>query len=507
MAVLDLVAIAPPASDAPASAATRHRVPTGPGSPAEATGEGAFDAHLDREADRETGAMAPAPREASPAPPVEPGPDALEDEGAAELAAALADASASAPVPTAPGEAGVPGRGGTREPASGAATDSAPRDPAAEAEALARALRPTAAARTTGGAAEAVPGPAEPTAPADRGGSPALELAATRSDRTAPPPTDAPAAAQPAASAAAVRSAPVAAPAAGPASSERGGRDTTRPASAPGSLAAAPAEATPDASGRDPAAPARSHGGDPARDVAAAGRERGAREATSEPEPVRRGDGLRGAEAAPGRTPPAESSGPERAAAPTPAPVASHEPSSTATSPAPVPAGPSATAPVASPGAAAPAGAPHEVLPIHVEWLAARGGGSARIQLHPPELGGVELSVQVRGNAVHVVIRADEAAAARAALDGRELLADALAGRELRVESFEVRTGAREDAGAQGTPRDFQDSPREHAGGEGASHPHGNPGRGPTGEPGAPVAVPETPIRRIAPRGAIDVRV
>jgi hypothetical protein len=147
------------------------------------------------------------------------------------------------------------------------------------------------------------------------------------------------------------------------------------------------------------------------------------------------------------------------------------------------------------------------VLPIHVEWLAARGGGSARIQLHPPELGGVELSVQVRGNAVHVVIRADEAAAARAALDGRELLADALAGRELRVESFEVRTGAREDAGAQGAPRDFQDAPRERAGGEGASHPHGGPGRGPTGEPGAPAVVPETPIRRVAPRSAIDVRV
>ncbi len=119
--------------------------------------------------------------------------------------------------------------------------------------------------------------------------------------------------------------------------------------------------------------------------------------------------------------------------------------------------------------AGTPVGSAQEVVPLHVEWLAVRGGGTARIQLDPPQLGQVQLRVTVRGSVVDVVVQAHEPAAQLAVAHTREILADGLATRELRMEHFEVR-------GAEGTPlgQDEGSGARQHtehqagAGGAGA---------------------------------------
>lgn len=101
--------------------------------------------------------------------------------------------------------------------------------------------------------------------------------------------------------------------------------------------------------------------------------------------------------------------------------------------------GAAAATPSTAAGSTGPSAAsPPEALPLHVEWLAARGGGRARIRLHPPELGAVDLLVRVRGSAVQIVVSAHEAATRAVVSAGREGLVDALAARDLRVDHFEV---------------------------------------------------------------------
>jgi hypothetical protein len=104
---------------------------------------------------------------------------------------------------------------------------------------------------------------------------------------------------------------------------------------------------------------------------------------------------------------------------------------------------------------------------VHAEWLAARGGGTARLRLHPPELGEIELSVRVRGSKVQVSIQTEQADAGRAALDGRELLVEALASRELRVEQLVVRSP--EGVTTTTTPGDSGDGSSDHLSGESES--------------------------------------
>jgi len=86
---------------------------------------------------------------------------------------------------------------------------------------------------------------------------------------------------------------------------------------------------------------------------------------------------------------------------------------------------------------------PVEALPQQVELLATRGGGTARIRLHPGELGDVDITVSLRGEAVDVVIHAEEPAARAAVLHHREHLVEALGARELRMEGFDVSGGGR----------------------------------------------------------------
>lgn len=89
---------------------------------------------------------------------------------------------------------------------------------------------------------------------------------------------------------------------------------------------------------------------------------------------------------------------------------------------------------------------PVEAVPAHVEWLAARGGGSARLRLDPPHLGPIDVSVSVRGERVEVVFTAHEAATPQLVHGQREALGAALAARDLRLDHFEVRGIAGADA-------------------------------------------------------------
>jgi len=141
---------------------------------------------------------------------------------------------------------------------------------------------------------------------------------------------------------------------------------------------------------------------------------------------------------------------------------------------------------------------------MHLEWLAARGGGTARLRLHPPELGEVELSVRVRGSAVQVSIHTEEAEAGRAALDGRELLIKALASHDLRIEHLVVRSP--EGVISTATPGGSGDRSGEHPSG----HSEGFPERGESGpQPRFPASRPEPQPDHhpIASKGAVDLRI
>jgi hypothetical protein len=142
---------------------------------------------------------------------------------------------------------------------------------------------------------------------------------------------------------------------------------------------------------------------------------------------------------------------------------------------------------------------PERVIPERAVWLAEQGGGSARIQLRPPELGEVELVVRVRGRRVEVHVRAEEIGAQQVALEGRERLGDALAAKDLRMEEFRVSLsgGGSGDAGAS-----------ERRGERGAFEAQPEPGW--ARAPGAHVDPDETPrTARVANANArgIDLRV
>jgi hypothetical protein len=155
-----------------------------------------------------------------------------------------------------------------------------------------------------------------------------------------------------------------------------------------------------------------------------------------------------------------------------------------------------ATAPaqVLSDAPVAPVRAAESARPVvaNAVWLAEQGGGEARLELSPPELGRVELVVRVRGKRVEVHVRAEESAAQQVVRDSRERLADALAARDLRMESFSVGGG-----GAGATGSDSRGAERESA----------------PLPASARAAAPPQPRERSAPRGlgaeggAIDLRV
>lgn len=98
----------------------------------------------------------------------------------------------------------------------------------------------------------------------------------------------------------------------------------------------------------------------------------------------------------------------------------------------------------AQPGAAA------DAITIQTDWLATRGGGSARLVLSPPELGEIVIRVSVRQQSVEVVMVAQTALAHSMAQDQSDRLAQAFAHRDLRLDQFEVRRADPSDSSATG---------------------------------------------------------
>jgi hypothetical protein len=161
-------------------------------------------------------------------------------------------------------------------------------------------------------------------------------------------------------------------------------------------------------------------------------------------------------------------------------------------------------------GASSPAPAA-DALAVQTEWLATRGGGSARLVLHPPELGEIAIRVSVRDGSVDVVMIAHDAAAKAIAEEQSDRLAQAFSTRDLRMGSFEVRqaeTRAPTEGGPDaqlGNPdaRDGSHSRRDpNAGGGGVDRVAGMP-RTLNGRPaGLPPQTLTTPAAR-----SVDLRI
>jgi hypothetical protein len=143
-------------------------------------------------------------------------------------------------------------------------------------------------------------------------------------------------------------------------------------------------------------------------------------------------------------------------------------------------------------------------LPFHMQALATRGGGTARLQLNPPHLGELQVTVRLRGSQVDVQVIAREPAAQALVNAGREGLGEALAARELRMESFEVTLARDTDAGGPGaddarTGGWERDPEREAAG---LAPPPRRAAAAPSFVSNASVHRPEPPGR-----GSVDLRI
>jgi flagellar hook-length control protein FliK len=118
--------------------------------------------------------------------------------------------------------------------------------------------------------------------------------------------------------------------------------------------------------------------------------------------------------------------------------------------------------PTASEGTGRPM--PPEAIPQHIEWLIAKGGGTAQINLYPPDLGKLSIQVTVRGGEVQVVMNVQESASLTVVAEYRESLENSLASKDLKLDQFEVRewnnrdgTGADEKGAAQEKQNDTND--------------------------------------------------
>ena len=164
-----------------------------------------------------------------------------------------------------------------------------------------------------------------------------------------------------------------------------------------------------------------------------------------------------------------------------------------------------ATAASARAGAEAivPAHSVGSALPAHVDWLVSRGGGTAKLRLDPPQLGEVEISVRVRGREVEIVIQTEAPAAHQLVGDARERLVEGLAGRELRLESLDLRGP---DTGSPG--RDERGASFASGDGRGEDA-QGRPGGGsaPSGAAGSVPQVAETISARPADSAGVDLLV
>ena len=164
-----------------------------------------------------------------------------------------------------------------------------------------------------------------------------------------------------------------------------------------------------------------------------------------------------------------------------------------------------------APGRAVPAAAADNVA-VQTEWLVTRGGGSARLVLHPPELGEIAIRVTVRDGVVDVMMVAQESSAKAIAEQQSERLAQAFSNRDLRMDSFEVRRG---DAASLGQDGDapYRDASAEQRGEQNRGA-DGHAGRDANGGVESALAGGAHPtegvlprVVSIAPEAGVDLRI
>lgn len=98
----------------------------------------------------------------------------------------------------------------------------------------------------------------------------------------------------------------------------------------------------------------------------------------------------------------------------------------------------------------------------------ANGGGQVRLRLHPPELGSLQLSLRIEGQAVFANVEVETVAARDTLLKNLPALKERLADQGLLVEQFEVKTdgNAGNSFTNNGSKGDQRDGQSQSSGGE-----------------------------------------
>jgi hypothetical protein len=104
---------------------------------------------------------------------------------------------------------------------------------------------------------------------------------------------------------------------------------------------------------------------------------------------------------------------------------------------------------------------PPDALPLHVEWLAERGGGTAVVDLHPPHLGRVEIAVRVVGDEVEVSIASQDRQVQGVIDSQRGQLEQSLSERSFRMTHFDLGLTGQGQRGNPGSSRDPNAGARE----------------------------------------------
>ncbi len=172
------------------------------------------------------------------------------------------------------------------------------------------------------------------------------------------------------------------------------------------------------------------------------------------------------------------------------------------------PAAPAADVASPTPTGRAQPGPAADAIAIQTDWLATRGGGSARLVLNPPELGEIVIRVSVRQQSVEVVMVAHTALGHSLAQDQSDRLAQAFAHRDLRLDQFEVRRADPSDSSSTGQFGSSDAGARERDRAEDQSGvQEGAAGRGGRRRPGVASAV--SPPRFVSTERAsgIDLRI
>ena len=118
--------------------------------------------------------------------------------------------------------------------------------------------------------------------------------------------------------------------------------------------------------------------------------------------------------------------------------------------------GPGASARITAPKAVEPA-PPRQENPMTqvdstIKWLIKNKEQSAELQLHPENLGRVQIKLTVEGQEVHAKLWASEASALPVLQDHRAFLEDSLKGQGLHLGSFDLQHGQSGDQAALPRP-------------------------------------------------------